>query len=215
MSRIKTFLADLFRQIFHFTKKQLLLMLLGNIILALGLAMFNMTGSNHPLHSMLYAIEAAIGGRISYANLLPLLSLFLLVIELIWGRKFIGFGTFINMFLLGYAVTFFDGCLARLGLPAGRTTELLMLLPATLVVSLGLSVYTAGNMGIAPYDSVPIIVSERCGIRYFLCRIALDGLCLAVTLLLHGKYGFATFVTVFCTGPFVQFFNRILFGKTK
>lgn len=202
-------------------------MLVGNIVLALGLALFNLTGSNHPFHTMLYGVEALIGKNFfSYANLQIMLNIVLVVVEVIFGLKYIGLGAIVNMFLLGYAITFFTWLLNLLQLPsvidwpnaiatgfAGITAgnmvcHLIVLAAATLVISLGLSLYQAADMGVAPYDSMPLIVSGRTKIPFFWCRIAADAICFIVTLLVGGTFGLGTVITVFCTGPFIRFFDK-------
>ena len=220
------------RQLIGFTRRQFVLMLLGNMVLALGLAMFNMTGSNHPFHTMLYGAEALIGRSFfSYANLQILLNIVLVVVEIIFGLKYIGIGAIVNMFLLGYAITFFTWLLNLMHLPsvidwpqaiatgfAGITAgnlvcHLIVLAAATLVISLGLSLYQAGDMGVAPYDSMPLIVAGRTKIPFFWCRIGADAICFVVTLLVGGSFGLGTIVTVFCTGPFIRFFDKRVSGK--
>lgn len=226
MKKIGQIFKDLFKQIFTFTGKQLVLMLVGNIILAIGLALFNMTDSNHPLHTMCYGVEALTNGALSYAITMMLISIALFILEFIFGRKYIGLGTILNMFLLGYAITFFTWLFEKIGLKPTEldfktlfsdVPKLLILLAkligALLIISLGLSLYQGGNMGIAPYDSIPIIVSTKTKIPFFWCRIALDGICFVITLILGGRFGIATILTVFCSGPFITMFDKLITNR--
>lgn len=223
------------RQLIGFSRRQFILMLLGNMILALGVALFNQTGSNHPFHTMFYGAEALLegvaGSFFSYANLQIMLNIVLVVIELIFGLKYIGIGAIVNMFLLGYMVTGFTMLLDAMGVkaiidwmqifsggfggiaPMDMVWHVVLLLIATVVISLGLSLYQAGDAGVAPYDSMPLIVAGRTKIPFFWCRIAIDGLCLIVTFLVGGAFGLGTIITVFCTGPFIRFFDKTLSAK--
>lgn len=86
--------------------KYVVVMLIGNIILGLGIAIFKLSGlGNDPFSGMVMALAECVG--IEYARFLILLNLGFFVIEIIWGRKLIGFGTIINALFLGYFVTFF------------------------------------------------------------------------------------------------------------
>lgn len=207
-------------------------MIIGQLVLALGLAIFNLTGSNHPFHTMLYGAEALIGKPFfSYANLQIMLNIVLVVIEILWGLKYIGIGSILNIFLLGYVITFMTNMLGLLGLPAAidwpaaiaagfagitagnMVCHVVVLVMGTLVISLGLSMYQAGNVGVAPYDSMALILTDRTKIPFFWCRMITDGACFIVTLLVAGKIGLGTIVTVFCTGPFIRFFDKTVSCK--
>ena len=230
MSKVKAYLKDFWKQVSHFSGNQFWLMLIGNLILALGLATFNRAGlGNHPFHTMLYSGEEVLrgvaGGFFTYANLQICLNIVLFAIQLLFGRRYIGLGTIVNMFLLGYAITFFDWLMGVIGItPTNLVLQIVVLLAATVFTGLGLSLYQTGDMGVAPYDSMPLIVSGRKKIPFFWCRIAADALCFITTLLLLWKIGFSaapdrcrigigTVVTVFCTGPFIRFFDKTVSKK--
>ena len=223
------------RQLIGFSRRQFILMVLGNAILALGVALFNQTGSNHPFHTMFYGAEKLLagvaGGFFSYANLQILLNIVLVIVEIIFGLRYIGFGAVMNMFLLGYMVTGFTWLLDAMDVRAvidwmqvfangfggygamDIVWHIVLLLLATVVISLGLSLYQAGDMGVAPYDSMPLIMANRGKLPFFWCRMICDGLCLAVTFAVGGDFGLGTVITVFCTGPFIRFFDKHLSGK--
>ena len=176
-------------------------------------------------------LSGVAGGFFSYANLQIMLNIVLVVVEIIFGLKYIGFGAIVNMFLLGYMVTGFTWLLKALnveaiidwmqifangfgGLTAGDLAgHLVLLFLATVVISLGLSLYQAGNMGVAPYDSMPLILTDRTKLPFFWSRMICDGLCLAVTFAVAGDFGLGTIITVFCTGPFIRFFDKTLSNK--
>ena len=87
--------------------KYVVVMLIGNVILGLGIAIFKLSGlGNDPFSGMVMALAECVG--IEYARFLILLNLGFFVIEIIWGRKLIGLGTIINALFLGYFVTLFD-----------------------------------------------------------------------------------------------------------
>lgn len=223
------------QQLIGFSRRQFIVMLLGNMILALGLALFNQTGSNHPFHTMFYGAERLLsgvaGGFFSYANMQIMLNIVLVVVEILFGLKYIGFGAIINMFLLGYMVTGLTWLLKVLqveavidwmqvfggdfsALTAGALVgHVILLLLATLVISFGLSLYQAGNMGVAPYDSMALILADRTKLPFFWCRMICDGLCLVATFAVAGDFGLGTIITVFCTGPFIRLFDKVLANK--
>ena len=58
-----------------------------------------------------------------------------------------------------------------------------------------------------------LILSDRAKLPFFWCRMICDGLCLVATFAVAGDFGLGTVITVFCTGPFIRFFDRILSNK--
>lgn len=89
----------------------------------------------------------------AYANFLVLINLAVFVIEIIFGRKFIGAGTVVNAVLLGYIVTFFYNLLSNgIGIPEVMWQRLIIVCIGVVVCSFGVSMYQTPDVGAAPYD---------------------------------------------------------------
>lgn len=243
MEHLKTEAKNFFRQLTHFTAKQFTMMIIGNAILALGLAMFtNAAFGNHTFHTMVYALSGLFCGDASlYGTLYWIINILLFIVVMFFDKRHIGLGSLVNMLLLGYLITFFSNLLARFGLDyrtaSGYLIEVLGLrsvgqivleLAATLLLSLGIAVYVSGGLGSSPYDALPLIMQKH-GIKDFaMARMLCDLACCLLTLLFQLLMGFGdapiesrigpgSLVTAFCTGPFVKFFNQILqklFGES-
>ena len=86
--------------------KLILIMCIGNILTGLGVAIFKLSGlGNDPFSGMNMAVAARIG--MAYGNFQVLLNLVFLIIEIAFGRHFLGLGTIVNAVFLGYICTFF------------------------------------------------------------------------------------------------------------
>ncbi len=243
MENLKKETKDFFRHLTHFTVKQFTMMIIGNAILALGLAMFtNAAFGNHTFHTMVYALSGLICGDASlYGTLYWIINILLFIVVMYFEKKHIGLGSLVNMLLLGYLITFFSNLLAKMGLDyraaSGYLIEVLGLrsvgqivleLAATLLLSLGISVYVAGGLGSSPYDALPLIMQQHGFKDFAMARMLCDLACCLLTLLFQLLMGFGdapiesrigpgSLVTAFCTGPFVKFFNQILrkiFGES-
>ena len=134
--------------------------------------------------------------------------------EIIWGRKYIHIGTFINWFLVSYAVQFFLDTHESLTLPTPQTLPMrvLLLLVALPVISLGLAIYQEADLGIAPYDVIPIMFCERHPkFPYFWARIILDSSAV-IGILATGSslIGIGTLLTALGLGPIINMFSVIL-----
>jgi len=205
------------------TLKSKLLMLLfcviGNIIIGAGVALTKMAAfGNDPFNGSCFAVSAAFG--IAYTTYTPCYNTVLFIFEILFGRKYIGPGTFINWFLICYAVDFFLKVFGTLfGTPEGFVLRLVFLLFGIVGCSLGIAIYQISDAGVAPYDVIPLMLNERFPkIPFFWWRVGLDTLSVASILIFHGEIGIGTVITAFGLGPIVQFFMNIikrLFLKKK
>ena len=130
------------------------------------------------------------------------------VIEIIWGRKLIGLGTIVNALLLGYIVTFFYNLITSvIDAPQQMVMRVLTVCTGVIITSLGISMYQLPKQGVAPYDSISLIMTERWPrIPYFWCRVSNDAISALVCYLAGGIVGLGTLVSACGFGPFVQFF---------
>lgn len=183
-------------------------------MLAIGLVFFVEAELGlHPYHGVCYAIQDYFYiPFLSYANISIIVNLLLIVPQLLFGRRYISIGTVINMFLLGYVVTFFTWLFLRLGLtPQHLPARIVSVMLGTLLISLGIAFYQTADAGIAPYDCIPIYLADRTKLPFVLGRIALDA-SFAIICLLFGGFHYisiGTLALVFCTGPFIHFFQTV------
>ena len=183
-------------------------MILGNIFLGMGVSIFKLAGlGDDAFNAMVMALSEIVG--IQYANFFVIFSVCLFVIQIIFGRKLIGLGTIVNTFFLGYIVTFFNYVWEMFSFtPAGFVQQLLVMFIGVIVCGFGLSMYQTPNLGVSPYDSLALIISERLEkIPYLWCRITTDAICALIAFLAGGLVGIGTLVAAFGIGPFVQFFD--------
>lgn len=188
--------------------KRLIIMVFGNVFLGMGISIFKLSGmGNDPFSGMVMALADSLG--IAYAHFLILLNLMLFVIEWIMGRKYIGAGTFVNAILLGYIVTFFHSTWLHLfGEPQLFWQRTVVVAIGVVVCSFGVSLYQTSNVGIAPYDSLSLIMKNRFPkISYFWHRMFTDALCALICFLAGGVIGLGTLVSALGLGPIIHFFD--------
>lgn len=188
--------------------RRFIIMFAGNIFLGMGISIFKLSGlGNDPFSGMVMALSDMAG--ITYATLLLAVNALLFIYEIIAGRKLIGIGTIVNAFLLGYIVTFFYHLwLLFLGTPQLLFLRVITVMIGVVITSFGVSLYQCPCVGVAPYDSISLLVSEkRPHIPYFWCRISTDAFCALICYLSGGIIGLGTLVSAFGLGPIIHFFN--------
>lgn len=194
---------------FTIGKRRMLGMLLGNLLLGFGVTLFKLSGmGNDPFNGMAMAVSAL--SPLSYSNFLVLMNTCIFLLEWLLGRKYIGIGTFVNWVLVGYVVEFLLWISGRIiSPPASIPEQLFYVIVGIIIVSLGLSLYQTSDAGIAPFDSMPLILHNHIpALPYFWCRMIFDASCVVICLLAGGLIGLGTFLCAFGLGPVVHFFNN-------
>ena len=131
------------------------------------------------------------------------------------------FATFINLFLLGYMVEFFQKMFFANMTDLNMVGQLVLFAAAFIVLCFSASLYITADLGVSTYDAVALILTNKFHLGKFkFVRITTDVICVAVgvscyvlscgTEGLETVVGVATIVTALCMGPFIDWFNRKL-----
>lgn len=187
---------------------RLIVMIIGNTILAGGVATFKLSGlGNDPFTGMVMAWADRFG--IDFPIFLIMVNVVLFVFQFIAGKYTIGAGTLMNAVVNGYIVTFVYGFETKLlGTAFAFPVRVVIVFAGVLLCGFGLSLYQTSNMGIAPFDCISIITSNKWKkLPYFWQRLIGDSICAVFCYLGGGIVGLGTLVCAFGLGPFVHFFD--------
>lgn len=147
-----------------------------------------------------------------------IMNAFILVVVFFTVRHCIGAGTIVNMISVGYMADFIcwisqDVLAVDMSLPL----RIFALLLGSLSAGLGVAFYMAADMGIAPYDSVALIIEKgtRGRIRFQYARVLSDVTVVVIgviSCLLSGGdlwliIGVGTICNALFNGPLIQFFR--------
>ena len=169
--------------------RRILGMVAGVVIIGIGIAVFKFSHlGNDSISALNLRLAELAGLPFSIENVLMNLCLF--VPQLLWGRRYIGLGTIINSFCIGFIVTFTgDAMTAVFGSADTLPVQLLWVAVAVLVIALGCSLYQTADLGVAPYDALSLMLADRLPVPYFGCRVFTDALCAVLAFLLGGLIG--------------------------
>lgn len=197
--------------------KRIWMMLAGILMIGMCVACYRMSGFGVDAFScMNLGISGFLG--MSFGTWQLTINVVLLIVVWFTKRDCIGLGTAVNMVGVGYTADFLYWlCLEQAGLHVTMPLRILFLLLGTLFCSLGCAFYMTADMGIAPYDSAPLIITKyaKGKISFRLARMTADVTVIVIgiifCLLGHGNIwtivGLGTVVNAFCNGPLIQFFR--------
>lgn len=194
--------------------KRIIMVFVGNTILAMGVSIFKLSClGNDAYNAMLMSLSDCL--KIQYGHFAALFSACLFIIQLIWGRNYIGLGTIVNSFLSGYKITFFYNLwLWLFGVPTAFLVKFVVMFIGVVACGLGISLYQSSDVGVSPYDFLSLKASEKIKkVPYFWWRMLTDATSALVAFLSGGLLGIGTLVCAFGLGPFAHFFNVHLSEK--
>ena len=205
---MKAFLRGLY-DMPHFGKR-MILCFVAVVFMGFGVSWLSFIGwGTDPCSVMNFAISEKIGW--SFGNWQAFLNVLLFLIVIWRDKKKIGFGTLFNMFVVGYACDFMTWLRNRLW--PDLTLDLIWVKILVMLVVLAIFVFAAAvymsvELGTAPYDALPYIISDLLPkVNFRWVRIAWDvtmtiiGICIGG--IFSGKFGVVTAIMAFALGPVI------------
>ena len=185
----------------------------GNFLIAVGVSIFKYTTlGNDPSSAMVMAVADRAG--LPFSLCLYAFNAAWFLAEIIWGRSYIGVGTFVNWFLIGPVAGGLIALYGRLlAVPASLPARIGVMLIGVVIVCLGVSLYQTSDSGVSAYDSISLCMRDRLPIPYFWCRMLTDGLSALLAWMLGGVVGLGTLTCALGLGPVIGFFDRTVSQK--
>lgn len=157
---------------------------------------------------------------IDFGTLYVIINAVLLVAVFLMNRKYIGLGTFINLFLLGYVVDFSNNTIHSLVGDPTMALRVIYLIVGLVVMCLASALYMTANLGVSTYDAIALHLAAKKIAPFRFIRIATDLCCVGIGFAFGYVPGVGTILAAFCMGPLISWFNGkvaqpLLNGKNK
>jgi len=172
--------------------------------------LININMGTDPCSSMNLGVSKQLG--LSLGNWLVLFNLVLFIIVIRYDYTKIGIGTLANMILIGYSVDFFTWIWNKT-LPMNMfhllSVRIAFLIPTLLIFIIAAAIYMAVDMGTAPYDAIPFIISSKQNkVPFRIIRICWDTLAAVIGYTLGSTIGIVTVVMAFALGPVITIVQK-------
>ena len=106
-----------------------------------------------------------------------IISAVIFIFVIFFGAEKIGLGTLFNMVGFGYSIDLFRfiwRCVGLETITLDFPVRLVLLLIMLFIFILAVSLYLASDLGCAPYDAAPELISEKTKIQFVFVRMAWD-----------------------------------------
>ena len=192
--------------------RRIVLATLGMLLTGLSIGFFKEAGFGvDPYQCFANGLANVI--PIRFGTLYMLVNIVQLVIVFFLDKHYIGYSTFVNLFLLGYLI---EGAQAAIAAIFGTPTMLMrivFLIVGVVITCLAAAMYYTADMGVSTYDAIPLHIADRkphiAGklLPFRAVRIIADLICTGVGVVLGVKAGIGTVITALFMGPLITFFR--------
>lgn len=125
----------------------------------------------------------------------------------ILDKHYIGIATILNLFLIGIIADVTRGILEKVIISDAYIIRIIILLIGIVIMCFSASLYFTADLGISAYDSISKIISDKTNIRFKICRVTTDLICVIIGFLFKAEVGIGTVITAFFMGPLITYFN--------
>lgn len=193
--------------------------IVGNIIIGIGCALFRIANlGTDPFSCMNLGVSSHL--PISYGTYQMLWNFVFFMPMLIWYKKGIQIGSFINMIGVAYMSDLFIWLCSNFGFTIQNiqnlfAIRLLIMSVALLLYCIGVAFYVECAIGVAPYDALGQIIEMWTNgkVKFYIARVLLDIVSVTIGFLTGSVIGIATLFTACMTGPLVTWFRENLARK--
>ena len=181
--------------------KKIIIIVIGSIIAAYGITLALYAGFGGATLAVLWqGISRTFHISIGMASLI--VAIIMIVFSFFYDRSQIHIGTIIYQLVYSLCVDLFAN--AHVYSTHLWVNALIMLL-GVMLFAVGTGVYAAASLGRGSYEALTFSLAEKNGWQVKAVRMILDNVMVLTGVLLGGKFGICTIVTIIISGPIIQF----------
>lgn len=181
--------------------EKIIIIWIGSIIAAYGITLAMYAGFGGATLAVLWqGISKTFHISVGMASLI--VAVVMLVFVLFYDRSQIHIGTVLYQIAYSFCVDLF----AKVHVYSTHMwiNAILMLL-GIILFAIGTGFYAAASLGRGSYEALTFSLAEKNGWQVKAVRTLLDAVMVIVGVLLGGKFGICTIVTILISGPIIQF----------
>ena len=181
--------------------KKIIIIVIGSIIAAYGITLALYAGFGGATLAVLWqGISRTFHISIGMASLI--VAIIMIVFSFFYDRSQIHIGTIIYQLVYSLCVDLFAN--AHVYSTHLWVNALIMLL-GVMLFAVGTGVYAAASLGRGSYEALTFSLAEKNGWQVKAVRMILDIVMVLTGVLVGGKFGICTIVTIIISGPIIQF----------
>lgn len=183
--------------------KKIVVIVIGSMIAAYGITLALYAGFVGATLAVLWqGLSETFHMSIGMASFMVALGMILFVV--IYDRSQIHIGTVLYQIVYSACVDLFANCHIY---SRYVWVNFLIMLLGVILFAVGTGLYASASLGRGSYEAVTFALAEKNNWQVKIVRMILDIVMVVVGVLLGGKFGICTIVTVIISGPVIQLVN--------
>lgn len=183
--------------------KKIVVIVIGSMIAAYGITLALYAGFGGATLAVLWqGLSETFHMSIGMASFMVALGMILFVV--IYDRSQIHIGTVLYQIVYSACVDLFVNCHIY---SRYVWVNFLIMLLGVILFAVGTGLYASASLGRGSYEAVTFALAEKNNWQVKIVRMILDIVMVVVGVLLGGKFGICTIVTVIISGPVIQLVN--------
>lgn len=181
--------------------KKIIIIVVGSIIAAYGITLALYAGFGGATLAVLWqGISKTFHISIGMASLI--VAIVMIVFVFFYDRSQIHIGTILYQIVYSFCVDLFANVHVY---STHLWVNALIMLLGVVFFAIGTGIYAAASLGRGSYEALTFSLAEKNGWQVKVVRMILDMLMVIAGVLLGGKFGICTIVTIIISGPVIQF----------
>ncbi len=181
--------------------KKIIIIVIGSIIAAYGITLAMYAGFGGATLAVLWqGISKTFHISIGMASLI--VAMVMIVFAFFYDRSQIHIGTILYQLVYSFCVDLFANAHVY---SAYLWINVLIMLLGVMLFAVGTGFYAAASLGRGSYEALTFSLAEKNGWQVKIVRMVLDIVMVIAGVLLGGRFGICTIVTIIISGPVIQF----------
>ena len=181
--------------------KKIIIIVIGSIIAAYGITLALYAGFGGATLAVLWqGISKTFHISIGMASLI--VAIVMIVFAFFYDRSQIHIGTILYQLVYSFCVDLFANAHVY---SAYLWINVLIMLLGVMLFAVGTGFYAAASLGRGSYEALTFSLAEKNGWQVKIVRMVLDIVMVIAGVLLGGRFGICTIVTIIVSGPVIQF----------
>ena len=183
--------------------KKIVIISAGSVVAAYGITLALYAGFGGATLAVLWqGLSETFHISIGAASFVVALGMILFV--LIYDRSQIHIGTVLYQIIYSVCVDLFADCHVY---SSHAWVNFLIMLSGVILFAVGTGLYASASLGRGSYEAVTFALAEKNRWQVKTVRMVLDAIVVVIGVLLGGKFGICTIITVVISGSVIQFVN--------
>lgn len=180
--------------------KRIIIIIVGSVIAAYGITLALYAGFGGATLAVLWqGISGTFHISIGMASMI--VAVVMIVFAFFYDRSQIRIGTIIYQVVYSYCVDLFANVHAY---SRYLWVNVLIMLGGVLLFAIGTGFYASASLGRGSYEALTFALAEKNGWQVKIVRMILDIIMVVSGVLLGGKFGICTIITIIVSGPVIQ-----------